>query len=478
MAISYPTEPVVEQQQEEIKSRLCNIEAEDAFLSILIEDPNLFLDYYGRIKDLDFFDSKNREIWKILVDTYSKNNRSLDAILVLNNLNNSNSALAKLLKEKILSLISQFRLSANIENYFQIIKENSVKRSLVNLSNEIFSKAIASSSSLPLVVEIERRLNDISSFLKDNKKIFTLSKALDLEIENMRKMEMTGKSFYGVPVSFYPSLEDLIVGFHNSEITVIASRPGVGKTSFAINLAVNAARRTKSKILFFSLEMSVSHIMRRIISSYCGISMKETRISSLSKSSKELFKEYEQEIRSMDITIIDSSGLSFHAIKGVCMDAYNQNGLDIVFIDYLSLISLFDSGSTAKEFLTRKAESKAYELAEICVNIKNLSKELDIPIVCLAQLSRLAEQEGSRPMLHQLKSSGGIEENFDNVFSLTRSGGQNSNRQSNSNSKTRSDLIPGEVDLTILKQRNGRMGQVIFSFDAEFGTFTDTGIDV
>ena len=253
----------------------------------------------------------------------------------------------------------------------------------------------------------------------------------------------------------YLQLDRITNGFHNSDLIILASRPGVGKTTFALNLAYNIVSRNDKSVLFFSLEMGGEQLVKRMLSSLSFVSSSKIRSGKLSDDEMSSLIESVYELEDKKLFIRDSSQLTIADLRNECMKLkHSEDGLDIVFIDYLQLMV---AGDNFKSGTKGGFASRQEEVASISRNIKSLAKELNIPIIAMSQLHREAENRSGPPQLSDLRESGAIEQDADIVMLIHRPDKED----------------PQKVDIRLEKHRNGSTGVVNLRFDKETRRFIE-----
>ena len=255
----------------------------------------------------------------------------------------------------------------------------------------------------------------------------------------------------------YLQLDRTTNGFHNSDLIILASRPGVGKTTFALNLAYNIVSRNDKSVLFFSLEMGGGgeQLVKKILSSLSFVSSSKIRSGKLSDDEMSSSIESVYELEDKKLFIIDSSPLTIADLRNECMKLkHSKDGLDIVFIDYLQLMV---AGDNFKSGTKGGFASRQEEVASISRNIKSLAKELNIPIIAMSQLHREAENRSGPPQLSDLRESGAIEQDADIVMLIHRPDKED----------------PQKVEIRLEKHRNGSTGVVNLRFDKETKRFIE-----
>jgi replicative DNA helicase len=347
----------------------------------------------------------------------------------------------------------------SLDEYIKIVTDRSVLRRIILLSMGTIKKGI----------ELKADTNDLLSDL--HHQIIKISEAKDkdgfhpateLVLETMQLVERIQKKgdSGGIKTDFY-GLDNLTSGFQKGDLIVIAARPSMGKTAFALNLAANMAVKFSKAVGFFSIEMSRSQIMMRLLSAEASINM-TSLMSGKPRLNQQEWHDLEQaanRLQQAQFFIDDSPSLSVIEMKSRARRLKTEAELDVVFVDYLQLLKV--SGTEI-----RKNDSRAQEVAIISASLKELAKELQIPVVALAQLNRAPEQRGGkrepgpRYQLSDLKESGAIEQDADLIMFL--------HREDQVNKETERK---GEADLIIAKQRNGPTGKITLAFSDKFTRF-------
>lgn len=362
--------------------------------------------------------------------------------------------------EYLSSLLDGVPASINIEDYIRSVKDRSSLRKLM-----IASLGVVKSGSEPkadtkvILTSLQEELIRIAD-VEIQQGFSAASDVVTETVEKIEKIQKHGDSG-GLKTGFY-ELDNMTGGFQKGDLIVIAARPSMGKTALALNVAANIAVKTDSSIGFFSIEMSKHQIMMRLLSLRASIDM-----SALMTGRKHL---NQQEWRALDLAaselgnsklyIDDSASLSIIEMKTRARRLAREKELDIIFVDYLQLMKV-----TGEQL--RRNDSRAQEVAIISASLKEMAKELQIPVVALAQLNRAPEQRGSKKegtkyQLSDLKESGAIEQDADLIMFLHR-------EEQNDKDTERK----GEADLIIAKQRNGPTGRIVLAFQDRYTKFAN-----
>ncbi|MFP7699528.1 MAG: replicative DNA helicase [Candidatus Phytoplasma pyri] len=428
-----------------------HFEAEQAILGIIFLNPQKmsFIDDVLNVED--FFDIKHKDIFQAMKDLF-KQKKEIDYISVHSLLKEKNISEDKEMDiYYLIDLVNLISDIKNLETYIELIKEAALKRELIEVSAAInvqgYNDEIDVQSYLDLA---ESKIFELSQKRKTNFfiEIRSLLKSIQEKTINTRNSD---DRVIGLRTGFN-SLDEITLGFKSEEFIVLASRPAMGKSAFVMNLALNMSRVnvTPPGIAIFSLEMSNEQIGTRILSFKTKIYHKKIQLSrGLSEHELNMIKTTCDEISEYNIFFDDSSSVNISTIKSQCRKLKYENKLDFVIIDYLQLIHNSDQKSNRQE-----------EISNISRNLKQMARELKIPVLALSQLSRDVEKrEDKRPILSDLRDSGSIEQDADVVMFLYR----DDYYVKDKNQFGKNDLV--KVDLIISKNRQGIIGIKKFDFN-------------
>lgn len=429
-----------------------NIEAEQSILGGLLLDPESF-DQVGDLLEVDdFYNPQHQVLYSAIQDLRSKN-QPVDLVTITNYLQTRGKVDDAGGFEYLALLLEKTISASNIGTYAQIVHEKSLLRKLISTSTQIIERAYS-----PESLEVDVMLDQAEAeMLKVGEKkasqglvgSMEIVKSSIQKIEELysKKADLTGLS------TGFRDLDKMTAGLHPGELTIIAARPSMGKTAFSLNLAQAVAVRQKRTVAYFSLEMGKESVMMRMLSSESKVSMSEIRNGRIQDSSWPRLIQSAGLLSEAPLFIDDTSGISPFEIRARCRRLKAKHGLDLVMIDYLQLMDL-----------KLRVESRERAVSEISKNLKVLAKELQIPVVALAQLNRGVEGRADRrPMLSDLRESGSIEQDADVIMMLYRDDyydKQDPEKQ-------------GHAEVIIGKQRNGPTGTVHLKFDAKINRFLD-----
>ena len=426
-----------------------NDEAEQATLGALLLDEDAISVAIRYLRPDDFYSNANRRVYKAILNLFNQG-RKADIITVIEELKQSGELDLAGGPAYVASLTNVVPTSANIDYYAQIVQDHSVRRSLLRISSDISAKSYDEATESRLIVEEAQRY---IFELTDNRQTLTYKSAKEIipkTIEAIEKLYNTKDAFTGVP-SGLNELDAMTSGFQKSELIIIGARPSVGKTALALTMAAHTAIKEKIPTAFFTLEMSDMALMQRLISSEARIESEKIRTGLLKPSDFHSLMEAAGRIYEAPLYIVDMPNMKLLDLRSQARRLRAQQKVEIIFIDYLTLI-------TSENYQLPRHE----QIAEISRSLKSLARELDIPVVALSQVRR--DAEGKRPTLSDIRESGSIEQDADVVMFLHRE--RESDKKSDSE---RSKAITTE--LIIAKQRNGPVGTVEIVFLPSYTKF-------
>ena len=356
--------------------------------------------------------------------------------------------------EYIADAINSVPTTANIDEYINIVLEKSLLRRLIDEATEIVKGSYTVANDIgDYLYEAQKKINKVSEGLRTSEfkpiqSVLTKAQS-DLETLAANKGDITG-----IPSGFY-DLDKITSGFHPNELIIIAARPGMGKTAIALNMATNIAMNAKKSVAIFNMEMGAEQLVTRMLSQVGGIDGSKLRVGNLEHSDWKRVNEAISRLSDTKIFIDDTAGQTVADIRSKCRRLKNSpSGLDIVIIDYLTLIqSATKGGSTG--------QNRQQEVADISRALKTMAMELEIPVIALSQLSRGIEQRtDKKPMLSDLRESGAIEQDADLVAFL----------HCNDEEKEKDDSL---MEFVIRKHRNGPLKDVPLLFRRNTSTFVN-----
>ena len=427
-----------------------DIEAEQAVIGSMLTDQEAVYAAIERLKPEDFYREDNKQKYTAILNIYNKA-EPIDIITLKAELSSMGKLDAVGGLEYIVELPEKVPTTANVDRYIKIVEEKSLLRNLIRAANEILSSGYAQEDDVENIVDhAEKKIFDVMQ--KKSQKGYTTIK--DVLVESFTKLEELynqKEHITGVPTGF-AELDKKTAGLHGSELILIAARPAMGKSAFALNIGSYAATRANVPVAIFSLEMSKEQVGNRILCSEALVDSNNVRTGELNDEELGKLAETSGELSQAPIYIDDTPGISVMEIRAKCRKLKLEKNIGLVIIDYLQLIQ--GSGKTS---------SREQEIAEISRSLKILAKEIEVPVIALSQLSRAVEaRPDHRPMLSDLRESGSIEQDADIVMFLYRDDYYNED----SEKKNIAEVI-------IAKQRAGSTGTVDLAWLGKYTKFAN-----
>lgn len=384
-------------------------EAEQAVLGSMLTDVDAVVDAIEILKPEDFYREDNKNIYEAMLNLYGKA-EPIDVITVKSELTSMGKFEVVGGLEYLATLPDKVPTTTNAIKYIHIVEEKSILRKLIKTANDLISLGYAQNEDIDVIIEqAEKKIFDIMQ--GKNQKGYTALKDILVEsFAEIEKLYNQKETITGIPTGF-ADLDYKTAGLHKSDLILIAARPAMGKSAFALNIATNAAINAKVPVIIFNLEMSKSQLVNRMLCSEAMVDSNKIRTGKMDEEDWVKLATALGPLSEAPIYIDDTPGITVSEIRAKCRKLKLEKDIGLVVIDYLQLIQ--GSG--------KKNASREQEISEISRSLKILAKELDIPVVALSQLSRAAEQRADhRPMLSDLRESGAIEQDADIVMFLYR----------------------------------------------------------
>ena len=414
-------------------------EAEQAVIGSMLIDRDAVILAIETLKEDDFYREDNKAIYSAMLNLYNRA-EPIDIITVKEELVSIGKFEAVGGLEYLAELPEKVPTTANVDKYIKIVEEKAILRSLIKVSNEIITLGYDQTQEVENIMdEAEKKVFNVMQ--NRNQKGYTHIK--DILIDAFAELEQlynNKQQVTGVPTGFI-ELDYKTSGLHDSELIILAARPAMGKSAFALNIATNAAVRAKTPVAIFSLEMSKEQMTNRILCSEAMIDSNKLRTGKIEEDDWVKLVETLGPLSEAEIYIDDTPGISITEIRAKCRKLKLEKNIGMVIIDYLQLVQ--GTGN-------KRVGSREQEISEISRSLKILAKEINVPVIALSQLSRAAEQRPDhRPMLSDLRESGSIEQDADIVTFLYRDDYYNPD----SENKNIAEVI-------IAKNRSGSTGTV------------------
>jgi replicative DNA helicase len=429
-----------------------NIPAEQSVLGALMLEPESWDEIADVITDADFYKPSHRVIYETIRELHRKA-QPTDIITISNHLLSIHKLDLIGGPTYLAELIEQSPTSANIKSHAKIIKEKSLLRHIILTGQTFVEKAYTQD-----FVDTESFLNEFEAAafkIAENKSTADLMDAGTLVKMSLEKLEFlyANKGEHTGIASGFIELDKMTAGFQPKEMIVLAARPSMGKTAFSLNIALHSALREKKSIAYFSVEMAKEQVMMRLLAGEAKVSLSQLRTANLDESAWPRLINAAAKLSEARIFIDDTSGISPYEVHAKARRLKAKSGLDMIMIDYLQLMQL-----------KTRVESREREVSEISKTLKAIAKDLNVPVIALAQLNRGVEgRSDRRPMLSDLRESGSIEQDADVIGMLYRE-----DYYERDNPEAR-----GAAEVIIGKQRNGPTGTVKLRWQPEYGLFSN-----
>jgi len=433
-----------------------SLDAEQAVLGSVLINPDCMEDVVNIVKQEYFYLPQHRVIFSSMMSMYSGSKAKIDPVVIADILAKEGQYDVAGGREYLVTLRDSVPSTANVETYAKIVEEQYFLRSLIVTSQEIIESASNGGVDASLLLDsAEQKIYDI----RQGRDVSGPKKISDVIVNGVydRLYKLTGdnKEEYQAIPSGFGMLDKYITGLNKSDFILIGARPAMGKTSFALNLAQNVTMLAKKKCVFFSLEMTKEQLAERLLAARAGVPSNKLRTGELTDDEWVRLGNAAGDYDKVELYLDDTSSITVPEIKSRVRRLKN---VDIIIIDYLGLI----------QSATRK-ENRVQEVSEITRNLKMLAKDLNIPVICCAQLSRGTEGRGKshKPQLSDLRESGSIEQDADIVMFLYRP-----DYYRNEVDDDKQDEIDENLtELIVAKNRHGAVGSIEMTFDKEFTRF-------
>ncbi len=425
----------------------CALEAEQSVLGSILIDPNCFADLTEILRGEDFYLEEHGEIFYAMYDLFSKS-REIDLVTLIDTLVSRGIYNEEESKKYIKIIAETVPSAANVLDYAQIVREKSLLRSLIGASDEIREMAFSAQGEVKDIIDsAEQKVFAIAQG-SENKGFVHIREAISRTYARLDLLAKDKAAASGTPTGF-SALDRTLVGLGEGDLVIVGARPGMGKTSFCMNLATNIAKSTKKNVCVFSLEMSAEQLASRMLSSEALVDSYAIRSGELTTEQYKQLADAAAELSESNILIDDTTGITVTRMKAKLRRVKN---LGLVVVDYLQLMQ--GEG--------RRTDNRVLEVGDISRGLKILAKELKIPVICCAQLSRGPESRtDKRPMLSDLRDSGAIEQDADIIMFLYRD-------------EYYKEPGPGEqsvAECIISKNRHGSTGTVKLNWIGQFTKF-------
>ncbi len=428
-----------------------NLDAERSVLGSGLLSKEALSDVMEILKPDDFYDGANKEIYMAMIDMF-RENKSVDIVTVCEELKRRNVLEMVGGRSYVGTLSGEVPVTTNASEYAKIVAEKSSIRKLIHTSELIREKSFDENEEAKEIINFAEK--EILSVAQERQRgdYSKLQDVLVADIELINEAARNQDKIIGVPTGFKP-FDSMTSGLQKSELVIVAARPAMGKTAFALNIALNAAVKHDASVLIFSLEMGKEQLGNRLLSMESRVEMENIKKGTLDNNDWDRIFLAVDNLAKANVYIDDTPDLSVFEIKNKCRRLKAEKGLDLVVVDYLQLMK--SEG---------RAENRQQEISTLSRYLKLLAREMDCPVIVLSQLSRAPDQRPNHtPVLSDLRESGSIEQDADIVLFLYRD---------DYYAKEESEK-PGICDVIIAKNRSGPTGNIELAWVGKYTKFSD-----
>jgi replicative DNA helicase len=434
------------------------LEAERAVLGSLLIDPDAIIKVANFLRVEDFFRERHGWLYDVML-TLHERREPLDFVTVVDELERRGQLEEIGGPAYITDLIGGTPTSINVDFYARIVERTALLRRLIAAAGEIAEMAYDESQDVEEVIDRAETLVFGVSEARIHRDLMPIRAIMGNVVDRIDFLTRNKDTLMGVPTGF-TMLDRLLGGMQKSDLIILAARPAMGKTSLAINVAQNAAKRYNARVAIFSLEMSNEQLAQRLLSMETGIDSHRLRLGQLHEEEWPILLEAANVLAGTNIFIDDTPAASVNEIRTKCRRLYAEHGLDMVLIDYMQLMSGQGGSGGGRN------ENRQQEISYISRSLKALARELNVPVIALSQLSRAVESRSDkRPMLSDLRESGSIEQDADVVLFIYRDDYYNEDSEQQN-----------IADVIVAKHRHGSTGTVSLYFRKELTQFRDLEI--
>ena len=429
-----------------------SLEAEESLLgNILLYKDAMRQCIDGDIFPDDFYLDRHQTIYNIMRSMY-ENREKVDTVSLSAKLKDFGVFDKVGGLEYLMQLTGSTVSATNTKEYIAIVKNKSLARKIIRVGEEISNDAYDGSTEIgELLEKVEKKVTEVTRS-QVSSDFLTGEEVFDNTIKHIEAIQEAGSTITGVKTGF-SDLDRMTAGFQKGDLIIVAARSSMGKTTFALNVALNSAQRTPGSVAIFSIEQPAEQIAMRILSAQSRVPFQKLNTGTLNDTDWSKINEATQQLKKMNFFIDDSSSIKVSEIYAKARKLSMEHGLYLIIVDYLQLIQS-----------TSKGETREREVADISRSLKALARELNIPVIAVSQLSRGVEQRtDKRPMLSDLRESGAIEQDADLVLMLYR--------DSYYNPDEHQDEEREDVELSIAKHRNGPTGRIKLAYEKDIFAF-------
>ena len=430
-----------------------NEEAERSVLGAAMLNKEVLFDILEEVKEDDFYNESHKEIFRAIWELYRKNS-AVDMLTVCEELKSRQSLDMVGGRAYIATLTAEVPSTANGREYAKIIAEKAIMRQMIRTAEDITEKGYESKMAAREILDYaESGIFQIAQMRQKN----DYTKIQDVLLENLKIIDAAAQNkakITGIPTGFH-DLDEKTSGLQRSDLIIVAARPGMGKTAFALNIAQQSAVKHGTSAIIFSLEMSKEQLGQRLLAMQARVEMQKLKQGDLDRKDWDRVSLGVDELNNSKIVIDDTPGISLMEMRNKCRRLKAEQGLDLIVVDYLQLMT-FEG----------KTDNRQQEISALSRNMKLLAREMNCPVILLSQLSRAPElRQDKRPMLSDLRESGAIEQDADIVIFLYRDDYYNENTEK-----------PGVCEVNIAKHRSGPTDKIELTWVSRYTKFSDKAL--
>jgi replicative DNA helicase len=427
-----------------------SIEAEKALLGSIMLRPEALYDIMDFLRHEAFYAEKHRIIFTAIMELFGKH-EPIDMLSLSGRLKEKNFLESIGGSSYLAELVNTVPSSANAKHYADTVQKKHVLRSLIDASNRVSEMGYNEAEELDFTLDkCEKEIFNVTS-MTSNQKFYSMKETLDGAWERLDRLHKSSDEMRGVSTGFR-GIDNKLAGFQKSDLIILAARPSMGKTSLALDIARQSALQHGTPICFFSLEMSAQQLVDRMLSSEARVDSWKIRTGAKNITDDEFsqIRDALARLSKAPIFIDDQAGNNIIKMRSTARRIKSEHGLGLIVVDYLQLMAP-----------SRASDNMVQQVTEISRGLKQLARELDVPVLALSQLNRAVEQRGGKPRLSDLRDSGSIEQDADVVIFI--------HREQNDDGAGKKQT----AEILIEKHRNGPTGKVDLFFDNEKTTFLD-----
>jgi replicative DNA helicase len=425
-----------------------NREAEEALIGAVLINPEAYYDVAQFIRPNDFYIHRHRWIWDCFI-RLNERRTPIDLLTVGDELEDMGHLSEVGGPAYLSALVNNVPSVLNIEAYGRIVEESAIRRRMIEAANQIAKSAFQEDVTIETAIDQAEQAVFGVSENRAQRDLKSIQSVLSSYFDTITDLAQRDEDMLGVPTAFI-DLDRLLGGLQPSDLLIIAGRPGSGKTSFMMSVARNAAINARKHIAVFSMEMSNEQLVQRLIAQETGINAQRLRLGQLQDNEWDLFAQAVETFSGTRIFLDDTPAITATQMRAKCRRLHAEHRLDLIVVDYLQLMSS-----------DRRTDNRVQEVSYISRNLKVLARELNVPVLAAAQLSRAVEQRtDKRPVLSDLRESGSLEQDADIVMFIYRP-------DENDPDTVRQNV----TEIMVAKHRNGPTGSVELVFRKDLAKF-------